>query len=250
VLDRCHLVRADYRDLNEHLDNLDASPLAGALLDAGWSLWQLDDAERGFSFRSTGRLDMRLSRSESDRPSAEEIVNESSEDDLVELLVAYGEELPRARKIVRSIHHRRLNSPLHTPQDLVAAINAALANAPRRTADSAQTRTFAALRSAVNDELGALADGLRVAAQALAPSGRLVVLTYSSGEDRTAKSVLAELSGPGPGSSSSSTSDQPAAKLITAKPVTPSRREIVANPRARGAKLRCLERAGGDEASK
>jgi 16S rRNA (cytosine1402-N4)-methyltransferase len=248
VSDRCRFVHADYRHFGAHLDNSEASCVGGVLLDAGCSLWQLDDADRGMSFRSDGPLDMRFSKSQDRNRTAAQLVNDSSEEALIELLRQYGEESSRARIIVRSLCRSRHRSPIRTSLDLVAAINAATTGPSRRSNETAVTRTFAALRSAVNEELPALEGGLREAARTLAPGGRLIVLTYHSGEDTIAKSVLAELSGPGPGPLSSSPATQPVLRLETKKPVVPTRRETLANPRARTAKLRCAEKLPPAEA--
>jgi len=244
---RCRFVHADYRYFGAHLDNSEASCVGGVLLDAGCSLWQLDDAQRGMSFRGEGPLDMRFSTSQ-EGCTAAQLVNDSSEERLAELLRQYGEESSRARITARGLCRSRRRSPIRTSQELVAAINAATTGPSRRSNEAAVTRTFAALRSAVNEELPALEGGLREAARMLAPGGRLVVLTYHSGEDTIAKAVLAELSGPGPGPFSSSPARQPVVRLVAKKPVVPTRRETLANPRARAAKLRCAEKLPPAEA--
>lgn len=233
---RFDLINADYREIRSHLDNLGAHPVYGIVLDPGCSLWQLDDLRRGMSFRGEGPLDMRLSQSQAQ--TAADLLTVASEEELRELLEAYGEESRRARKIAHVLHR----SPIQTPHDLATVVRSAPLGRSRHSQEAAVTRVFAALRSAVNDELAALTDGLREAGLALAPSGRLAALSYHSGEDRIVKTTFAGLSGSGPGPSFSEHPPNGSFEVVTKKPLVPSQREIAANPRARSAKLRCLER--------
>lgn len=191
------------------------------LADLGVSSPHLDNAERGFSIRLDGPLDMRMD--ERQKLTAEEIVNNYPEEELRRILLRNGEE-PRATKIARYIVERR---PVQSTHEL-ANIVARAWPGPRRKVHPA-TRTFQALRLAVNDELDLLAKALPIWIDLLAPEGRIVVISFHSLEDRIVKQALKEAAG-----------DRYDAhlKLLTKTPVTGSNEEIVFNPRARSAKLR------------
>jgi len=196
------------------------------LLDLGVSSYQLEASGRGFSFQTDEPLDMRIDPSE--EPTAAELLKRLSEAELARILFEYGEE-PHARRIARAIVSRRARAPLNTTQELVAVVKAAV---PRRAwprQSHVATRTFQALRIAVNDELRALAEALPQAARLLAPGGRLGVISFHSGEDRVVKRTFNALA-TGPYA------------LLLPTPVKPSRDEVQANPRARSARLRILER--------
>lgn len=240
---RCRLIQADHRHLLAHLDKSDADHVVGVCLDAGVSLYQLDDPGRGFSFRRDGPLDLRLSPTQETRTGAD-LLAEASESELVEMLTAYGEERFRARRISSFINRRKQGRPVRTSRDLVEVVHAALKGSPKRVVDVAVTRVFGALRVALSEELIALRQAIRAAVDVLQPGGRIVVLSYDSGEERVVKELFSLLSrsGPGPGSSSPFPADPPLLRVLTPKPVTPSRREVTKNPRARTAKLRCAEK--------
>ncbi len=213
----------------------------GMVLDIGVSSMQLDEADRGFSFRLDGPLDMRMERA---GESAADIVNEGDEALLADIFYHYGEER-RARAIARAIVERRRRERFETTRDL-ADLVATLVRAEPHGPHPA-TRAFQALRIAVNDELGELVRALHAAEAVLAPGGRLVVVTFHSLEDRIVKQFLAARSGRAPGGSRhmpTVDASQPSFTLVTKGPVTPGDAELRANPRARSAKLRAGERTG------
>jgi 16S rRNA (cytosine1402-N4)-methyltransferase len=216
---RFELVHANFRGLG----NLDIEPVDGIVLDLGLSSTQLESSGRGFSFQRDEPLDMRFDE-ESDAPTAAELLNTLPEAELATILKDFGEE-PRARRVARAIVQRR---PLHSTGDLVAAVTRALG--PARGRIHPATRTFQALRIAVNDELGALETGLEAARELLKPGGRLAVISFHSLEDRIVKWRLRGWA------------DQGRVHILTKKPIVPSDDEARANPRARSAKLRIAER--------
>ncbi|MCS7238703.1 MAG: 16S rRNA (cytosine(1402)-N(4))-methyltransferase RsmH [Thermoguttaceae bacterium] len=218
-----HLVRqGNYADLPEILAELDIPVVDGVLLDLGLCSDQLLDHKRGFSFDSSGPLDMRFD------PSAGEpafrLVNRLSESRLADLIYRYGEE-PASRRIARAIVTERQRQPIRTASQLAEIIRRAIGRKGSRI-DPA-TRTFQALRIAVNEELKWLEIALRRIPEVLRPGGRLVVLSYHSLEDRLVKEAFRNDS---------------RLKALTPHPVTPSAQEVADNPRARSAKLRAAER--------
>lgn len=218
-----------YTEMGQRLDELGLPSVDGILADLGLSSLQLADAERGFAFSLDGALDMRFDRSRG--PTASDLVNELSVPRLEEILREYGEER-RARAVARRIVERR---PIETTAELRRAVHAVVGSRGRRGFDPA-TRTFQALRIAVNQELAALELFLDEAPGRVAPGGRLAVLSYHSLEDRVVKRAMRELAGHERG-------DEPRFRVLTKKPVRATEGETRANPRARSAKLRVLERA-------
>ena len=213
----------------------------GVALDIGVSSMQLDQAERGFSFRFDGPLDMRMG---DDGPTAADLVNETAEADLHRLIRDYGEE-KRARRVARAIAETRRETPFERTGRLAEVVRRAVGQ-PRgaETIDPA-TRTFQALRIAVNDELGELERGLAAAERLLRPGGRLAVVSFHSLEDRVVKSFLRDRSGNAPGPSRHApavTGAEPTFRLLFRRPETPGEDEITVNPRARSARLRAAER--------
>jgi 16S rRNA (cytosine1402-N4)-methyltransferase len=221
--DRARLARASFRDLRRVAGDHGAVPARAVLLDLGISSYQLDESGRGFSFSRSEPLDMRLDPAQ--RETAAALLNRLPEAELARILFEYGEER-YARRIARVIVRRR---PLATTGDLVAAVQAAVPRAawPRRI--HVATRTFQAVRMAVNDEPGALRQSLQDAPQLLAEGGRLGVISFHSGEDRIVKHTFRAL---GPAGFAE----------LEPSPLTPGDDEVRANPRARSAKLRVLER--------
>jgi 16S rRNA (cytosine1402-N4)-methyltransferase len=193
------------------------------LADLGVSSPHFEEAERGFSFRLAGPLDMRMDQTQA--VSADRIVNQLSETELVKILAGYGEE-PRARSIARAIVNGR---PIGDTEQLAAIIAKASGSKGRIGKIHPATRSFQAIRIAVNDELDQLERALPLMLQLLSPAGRLAVISFHSLEDRLVKQFLAAHAG--------NTYDAEL-KLLTKKPVTAGRDEIVYNPRARSAKLR------------
>lgn len=220
---RVRLVHSSFRDLREAAEAEGIDSARSILLDLGVSSWQLEESGRGFSFQGDEPLDMRLDPS-AGQPAAA-LLNRLPEAELARLIFEYGEE-PHARRIARVIVRRR---PLQRTGDLVAAVRAAVPRAawPRRL--HVATKTFQALRMAVNDEPGALRQALAQAPQLLAAGGRLGVIAFHSGEDRIVKQTFRAL--------------EPAGFAeLEPSPRQPADDEVRDNPRARSAKLRVLER--------
>jgi 16S rRNA (cytosine1402-N4)-methyltransferase len=219
---RVRLEAGDYRQIPERLGDERAQ---GVLLDLGVSSAQLDDAERGFSFQADGPLDMRMDRRQGE--TAAEVVNHLPEEELADLIYAYGEER-RSRRIARAIVRARERAPLRTTAELAEVVRRAspVRRGSRRGLHPA-TRTFQALRIHVNRELEGLGEALERIAGCLAPEGRLAVIAFHSLEDRAVKTTFRELSRRGH-------------RLVTKKPVRPSETETRENPRARSARLRVL----------
>jgi len=216
-----------------------AGAIDGVVLDIGVSSMQLDEAERGFSFRFDGPLDMRMERA---GETAADLVNEGDEALLADIFYHYGEER-RARAIARAIVERRRRQPFETTRDLADLVSTLVRADPHGPHPA--TRTFQALRIAVNDELGELARALHAAERILAPGGRLVVVTFHSLEDRIVKQFLAARSGRAAAASRhlpTVVADAPTFRLVTKGPMVPGDAETIANPRARSAKLRAGER--------
>jgi 16S rRNA (cytosine1402-N4)-methyltransferase len=231
---RLTLVQGEFSRMDELADGLSD----GVVLDLGVSSFQFDEAERGFSFRADGPLDMRMSK---DGESAADFVNTTDEKTLVHVISRYGEE-HRARTIARAIIAAR---PVTRTAELAAIVSDALGPQAKRFAIHPATRTFQALRIHVNDELGELERGLDAATRALADHGRLAVVSFHSLEDRIVKQYLAGQSNaasrPSRHAPDLRRAPQPY-RLITSRPRMPGAAEIDRNPRARSARLRAAER--------
>jgi 16S rRNA (cytosine1402-N4)-methyltransferase len=210
----------------------------GVVFDLGVSSMQIDEADRGFSFRLDGPLDMRMGRI---GPSAADVVAKASERDLAAIIFTLGEER-HSRAVARAIVKARGEAAITTTHAL-ATIVARVVHS-RDGAIHPATRTFQALRIFVNDELGELARGLAAAEQVLKPDGRLVVVAFHSLEDRIVKTFLTERSRAPAGSRHRPEMkfDAPTFQVLTKRPETPDQTEIDANPRARSAKLRAAQR--------
>lgn len=230
---RVLLRRGNFRDLGAIAQEAGVNEAQIVLLDLGLSSLQLALSGRGFSFLADEPLDMRFDPSRG--ITAAELLGSLSEADLDRVLFECGGE-PHARRIARSIVARRRTAPLTTTSDLVAAVKSALPRAAWPKRSHVATRTFQAIRMAVNDEMGALAAVLPEAARLLAMGGRLGVISFHSGEDRVVKRAFRSLSG--------GSWDE-----VTRTPVVPCREERQANPRARSAKLRVIERVDEDHGS-
>ncbi len=227
------------------MDRLVAGPVDGVTLDLGLSSPQLDNAARGFSFRSDGPLDMRMGgTANGDVPTAADIVNRLGEAELADIIHALGEER-LARRVARAIVAARAREPVTRTVQLADIVRAVV---PRsRDGIDPATRTFQALRLYVNDELAELDRGLGAAERLLRPGGRLAVVSFHSLEDRRVKRFLAERSGTAPGVSRHRPAAGAAARpstfrLIRRKPAVPGAAELAANPRARSARLRSAVR--------
>ncbi len=222
------------------LDTLVSEPLDGIVLDLGVSSMQIDQPERGFSFAKDGPLDMRMG---SDGPSAPDLVNGAAEAELADILYHYGEERA-SRRIARAIVKARTEAPVTTTQRLSEIVCACLPR-PKPGQSHAATRSFQAIRIAVNAEFTELAQGLAAAERALRPGGALAVVTFHSLEDRIVKRFFQTRSGADPNANRHAPATNHAAPrftLLARRPVAPDAGEIAANPRARSAKLRVARR--------
>jgi 16S rRNA (cytosine1402-N4)-methyltransferase len=241
--DRTHLVHAVYDELPQVLGSLGIAAVHGVLFDLGVSSLQLDSAGRGFAYSQDAPLDMRMDRSRG--LTAAEVVNTYSHGDLARILRVYGEER-FAGRIASAILREREAAPLTSSARLAELVRDAIPAAARRTGGHPAKRTFQALRIEVNGELDALRRALPAALDALAPWGRVVVLSYHSLEDRLVKQALAErarssapvdlpVEPPGTG---------PTLRTLTRGAEPPGDREVAVNPRAASVKLRAAERIG------
>ncbi len=231
------LVQANFRDLTAICQKAEFVPVHGALFDLGLSSYQLADQERGFSFQTEAPLDMRFSDSQS--LTAHEIVNAYSETDLADVIWRFGEE-QASRRITRAIIAAR---PIATTTQLAAVVSRAIGGPRRRTHPA--TRTFQALRIAVNDELGALSSALEQAVQILGHGGRLVVIAFHSLEDRIVKQFIRRESRDcvcPPEAPSCACGHQACLREIARGAVRPSAEETAANRRSRSARLRAAEK--------
>jgi 16S rRNA (cytosine1402-N4)-methyltransferase len=238
---RLHILQGRFGDMADLLSRQGISAVQGVTLDLGVSSMQLDQAQRGFSFRFAGPLDMRM---EQQGESAADLVNTMAEQPLADLIFTFGEE-KKARRIAKAIIAARSLAPITKTQQLADIVRRAIGPAPGLRIDPA-TRTFQALRIAVNDEMGEIDRGLAAAEQILAPGGRLAVVSFHSLEDRRVKAFLRERSGTSPRGSrhlpDSGRREAPHFRLIAAGGIAASDAEIDRNPRARSARLRVAER--------
>lgn len=235
--ERIKLLRASYVTLSQQIEAMGWEYVDGILFDLGLSSMQIEVAERGFSFLRQADLDMRF---DPDEPiTAADLVNTLPEKDLTELLYQFGEE-PQARKISRAIVKSR---PIKTTTQLAEIVTSVTRS--KKSDIHPATRTFQALRIAVNRELEVLQEALPQAIAALAPEGRLAVISYHSLEDRIVKQCFRLESKDcicPPGQPVCTCGHKASIKVITRKPVRPSREEISRNPRARSARLRVVEK--------
>jgi 16S rRNA (cytosine1402-N4)-methyltransferase len=240
--DRVRLAHANFHQFQRAMDSVGAGGggVAGVLADLGVSSLQLETAERGFSFRFDGPLDMRMGLS---NRTAADVVNQSSEGELEKIFREYGEER-QARRIARAIARARTESPFETTgqlQRLIAQVKGP--RAAREEKIDPATRAFQALRIAVNEELAGLEDFIQGAVNLLETGGRLVVISYHSLEDRIVKNSLRDLArgevDPVTGRSHSETQ---LIEVLTRKPARPSEEEVAFNPRSRSAKMRAARR--------
>lgn len=220
-----HLVTDNFRNLARILERLGIGPVHKILFDLGWSGYQIA-SPRGFSFQRDEPLLMTYGDG---LETAADIVNSASEEELADIIFNYGEER-FARTIARAIVAEREKGRILTTEALVRAVESGTPAWYRKRKIHAATKTFQALRIAVNDEIGALREGLRAAFSALAPGGTLAVISFHSIEDRVVKNAMREAVESGLGS------------MNPKKPILPSREEVLANRRARSAKLRVFER--------
>ncbi len=241
---RLTVMQGRYGQMDDLLAAHGVGPVHGVALDIGVSSMQIDEPERGFSFRFDGPLDMRMEKS---GPSAADIVNQTDEAPLADIIYRYGEERA-SRRIAHAIVGARGEAPITRTLQLADIVRRA-SRRPRKnrgkTIDPA-TRTFQALRIYVNDELGQLRDGLSAAETILASGGRLAVVTFHSLEDREVKNFLQDRTGRNPRGSRHLPETTGAAgstfRVNVRRAIKPGSEEIVINPRARSARLRTAER--------
>lgn len=221
---RVAFVRESFRNIEAVINDVLNEKVDAVLLDLGWSTPQFHERGRGFSFEGDEPLDMRFDAGLSGTETAADILATRSPQELAVLFSRYADE-KNAMNIARAIVGERHKNPIATTQDLVRVIMR-VTRGPRGKIHPA-TRVFQALRIAVNDEFGALQEGLLGAINVLAPGGRLAVITFHSGEDRIVKRCF---------------SIHPDVNVITKKPLEPTRDEVLENPRARSAKVRVVEK--------
>ena len=229
--DRVRLIRGDFRELPRLVSALEPEGFDGILFDLGVSSLQLDDPSRGLSFSMEGPLDMRMDQ-ESGTPSARELLHTLPEENLTRIIREYGEDR-WARQIARGIVAARRHGSLETTRDLAAVAARAIPRRfwPRRIHPA--TRTFQAMRIAVNQELEGLEGALDGAIRLLHAGGRIGVIAFHSLEDRVVKHLFRRLA---------AAEAAPGVTIVTRRPMTPSPEERAQNPRARSAKLRVAER--------
>ena len=218
------LVHADYRALPEELEKRNWNPDA-ILLDLGLNSAQIEDSQRGIAFKDTGPLDMRMDRSSGEPASS--MLNRMSIDEIERILWEYGDER-WARAIARKIVERRKDSPLRTTEDLVECVLAAVPAKARDKRIHPATRTFQAIRIAVNRELEDLESAVEAIGRCLGSQGVMAVLSYHSGEDRAVKRAMKELAHEG-------------FEELFKKPQVPTNEEVARNPRSRSAKMRAIK---------
>lgn len=237
--DAVSLVHARFDSIPRALDELGIAGIDGALFDLGVSSHQLDTPSRGFSFKDPdARLDMRMNTAVNG-PTAADLLRDLSERDLATLIREYSDERWAAR-IAKFVVERRQAEPVATVGQLVDIVHAAIPASARPPEIHAATRTFQALRIAVNEELTVLGHALESTIDRLNKGGRLVVLSYHSLEDRIVKQLFARLGGRVGGEGPYGTRPPTLIDLLTKKPVGPSAEEVAGNPRARSAKLRAV----------
>ena len=235
-------VHSNFYNVREVLDNLGIEKADGFLLDLGVSSYQLDEADRGFSYMHDAPLDMRMNRE--NEYSAWNVVNEKSEKELNDIIFKYGEE-KWAKRIAQFIVQERAIKPIETTYELVEVIKKAVPKGARRDGPHPAKRTFQAIRIEVNGELAILDKTVDDMVASLNPGGRLCIITFHSLEDRIIKNAMKRHENPcvcPPEFPVCVCGKKPDGNVITRKPILPSDEELELNPRSRSAKLRILER--------
>ena len=236
------IFHTNFINLKSSLQQIAVSKVDGILFDLGVSSYQLDQADRGFSYQQDAPLDMRMDRTA--ELTAYDLVNSASAEELTRIIGAYGEER-WAKRIAGFIADERVREPIKTTGQLVGLIKKAIPSRARQEGPHPAKRTFQALRIAVNRELELLAESLEQGIDVLRPGGRMAVITFHSLEDRIVKQVFQRNA-----KGCTCPKDlpvcvcggKPLVRIITAKPVLPGAAELENNPRARSAKLRVLEK--------
>ena len=240
--DRAQVVRSNFCEVASVMEMLGIERIDGMLMDLGVSSYQLDTAERGFSYQADAPLDMRM---DVRNPlTAKRVVNEYSEDDLRRILFEYGEERFSSR-IASNIVRERERGSIETTGELVEIIKRSIPSAQRDGGHHPAKRSFQALRIEVNAELDVIAPAIRSAVRLLRPGGRVAIITFHSLEDRIVKQTFASLA---EGCTCPKSfpvcvcGNKPQVKVLTRKPILPSEEELAENPRSRSAKLRVAEK--------
>lgn len=236
------LVHDNFYNIKDILDSLNIDKVDGIMMDLGVSSYQLDEAERGFSYMKDAPLDMRMNRDSS--VSAYNIVNEYDEERLAKVIRDYGEE-KFAKRIAGFIVERRKHGPINTTLELVEIIKNAVPAKARREGPHPAKRTFQAIRIEVNQELQILEKAIEDSIEKLNPGGRIAVITFHSLEDRITKNVLKKEENPCTCPKEFPVcvcGKKPSIKIITKKPIDPTEDELKQNPRSRSAKLRIGEK--------
>lgn len=240
--DRFIPVHSNFEDVLNVLNDLGIDKVDGMMMDLGVSSYQLDEAERGFSYMQDGELDMRMDRS---RPfSAKDVVNTYSVEELHKIIKDYGEDR-WAKRIAQFIVEAREDHEITRTTELVDIIKAAVPKGARKDGPHPAKRTFQAIRIEVNNELGIISETIKAISTALKPGGRISIITFHSLEDRIVKNTYKELAKGcicPPELPVCMCNNKPVVKIITRKPRVPSDKEIEENPRARSAKLRVAEK--------
>lgn len=240
--ERVRVVRSNFSEISRVCEELGIEAIDGLLLDLGVSSYQLDTPERGFSYQADAPLDMRMDKRKS--LSAYEVVNTYSQEALKKILFEYGEER-FAPAIASAIVRKRAEKPIETTAELSNIIKYAMPPAAREGGHHPAKRSFQAIRIEVNAELDVIEPALRSAVSLLRPGGRIAVITFHSLEDRIVKQTFSDLVG---GCTCPKNfpicvcGRKPTVKLISKKPILPSREELDENPRSRSAKLRVAEK--------
>ena len=240
--DRVTFVNNNFSEIKQILNNLNIEKIDGMLMDLGVSSYQLDNAERGFSYMHDSKLDMRMNRD--NELSAYEVINNYSREELTKIFYEFGEEKWSAR-IAQFITDRRKRKPIETTFELVDIIKSAIPQKARESGSHPAKRVFQAIRIEVNNELGILEKTITDTVDCLNPGGRIAIITFHSLEDRIVKQTYAKLAA---GCTCPKNfpvcvcNKQPAVKIITKKPILPSEQEESENSRSKSAKLRIAEK--------
>ncbi|QNT77422.1 16S rRNA (cytosine(1402)-N(4))-methyltransferase RsmH [Entomobacter blattae] len=241
---RLHMLEGSFGNMKHLLHKQEVTQINGVIMDLGLSSYQLDDSQRGFSFRSDGPLDMRM---EKKGPTAADVINHTPEKELADIIFYYGEERFSRRIAKAIIKYRTEKGPFKTTLQFAELIRSVVP--PDRSGIDPATRTFQAIRISVNDELAQIEQAVQQALELLRPEGRLVVVSFHSLEDRIVKKIMyaaagrtAQPSRYDPASTLPNPAPNIAFELLTHKAVRPTQEECLHNLRARSARLRALRR--------
>ena len=240
--DKVTIVRSNYSDMKQVLQSLGVSGVNGIVLDLGVSSYQLDTAERGFSYRENAPLDMRMDQRQ--EKTARDIINGYSEMELYRIIRDYGED-KFAKNIAKHIVRARQEKPVETTDELTEIIKAAIPMKFRAVGGHPAKRTFQAIRIELNQELEVLRGHLKEMVELLDDGGRICIITFHSLEDRIVKNIFRKCANPcecPPSFPACVCGKKSMGKVITRKPILPSEEELEINPRAKSAKLRVFER--------